>query len=226
MSTQTDELNHVSWRSIAGLLVRAFFSSVLSFLGVYAALGAFFLIVTSDKPAGGGLINLYSGPMGLIWGLFLLILAVFLSGASFVLFRIHPEKKPQSNLGVLAALIVWIVGWIWHIFIHPQMLIPPDIVPAIITWTAIVLLLLFSKQVVSWQDGLGLLLALLVGIGFMMPVGYHGYTKDFFLLPVWLSVALFPELLRFRTGWKGVVAGVALWAILGIISFWIYAWID
>ena len=222
MPAQTDELSHVSLHSIAGLFVRAFFSSILSFLGVYAALVAFFLIVTSDKPAGGGLINLHSGPMGLIWGLFLLILAVFLSCASFVLFRIHPEKKPQSKIGVLAALIAWIVGWAWYLSSDS----PIQIFPAIITWTALVLLLLFSKQIVGWKDELGLLLALLVGIGFMIPVGYHGYTKDFFLSPVWLSVALFPELLRFRSGWKGVVAGVALWAIFGIISFWIFAWID
>ncbi|MCG2785358.1 MAG: hypothetical protein L6461_09670 [Anaerolineae bacterium] len=222
MSTQTDELDHVSWYSIVGLLVRAFFSSVLSFLGVYAALVAFFLIATSYKPAGGGLINLYGGPMGLVWGLFISILAVFLSAASFFLLRIRPEKKRQSKLGVLAALIVWIVGWAWYLSSDSPILISP----VIITWTALVLLLLFSKQIVGWKDGLGLLLALLVGIGFMMPVGYHGYTKDFFLSPVWLSVALFPELIRFRSGWKGVVTGVALWAIFGIISFWIYAWID
>lgn len=226
MSIQTDELNHAAWHSVVILPLRAFFSGVISMTGIFVGIWAYFLY--SIGKARGELIG---------WGCFLLLLVallvIFLFAASFFVFRIRLEKIPLRKLAILPALIIFSAGFVWYFSGDQQM----DFFWAVLLWVSLVSFLLASRQMKQWSDWAGLFLALLVGMGIhqletlhteglvLLPewlISSRAFKSSFFLLPLWLSAGLFPELLRFRSGWKGVAIGFILGSALGIISFWLF----
>jgi len=226
MTTHTNELNHTTWRSIIILIIRAFFSGILNMIGIFVGIWTYFLY--SVGKTRGDLIG---------WGGFLVFLValfvIFLFAASYFIFRIRPEKNHLHKLAILPAVIIFGAGFVWYFSSKQSM----NFFWEVLLWVSLVSFLLASNQLKQWSDWVGLYLALLVGLEMrqleylyrdgviLLPewiFSLHAFKSPFFLMPIWLSIGLFPELFRFRSGWKGIAIGFVLWSTLGIISIWLF----
>jgi hypothetical protein len=231
MSVQTTEIDQISWRSIASLLVRAFFCSMLHILGRFAAVWAVFGAISASSSGG---IFPRGVPADYLKGALVAVLSILLLGASLFLFRIRPENGQRRWWAVFLGLVV--LGGALFVNLFLGLILGTDILTSYLGifagWVALMIFLLGSEQIRQWEDWLGLSLALLIGMGLvtikvlhLLPV-WVGFSSDFtgglFLSPVWLGMAFFPELLRFRTDWKEARIGFVLWAVFGLLSFWVF----
>lgn len=218
MSTQTSEINQISWRSIASLLVWAFLCSIVALLGLFTGFWALAAGAFANSMFG-------SGDYSSVW--LLSALAIFLLGVSLFPFKIRMENGQMRLLAVLPGVAILCINFYNTLSLANLGIINSywgSIISVGGAWVALLVYLLVSKQITAWQDWVGSLGALLVGIGLSMTGLYQARDGSVFFLssPVWLSMAFFPELLRFRAGWKGALVGFVLWVTFGILSFLVF----
>jgi hypothetical protein len=221
MSTQTDAIDQISWRSTASLLVRAFLCSLICSMGLFMGLFAFYSAALAGNSGG---ILFHRGSGNYFWTVLFAVLAILLFGASLFLFKIRPENGQRRLRDVIYVILGAVILWVSYYgnITRTDPLYLGIIIIVSGAWVALMVYLLASKQITVWQDWVGSLGALLVGIGLNVTGFYHvADWPIFFIPPIWLSMAFFPELLRFRAGWKGAVVGFMLWVVLGLLSFWI-----
>ena len=148
MSTQTAEINPISWRSIASLLARAFLCSILNILGLFAAVWAFFSALFAS---GSGGIFPSGGLAGYLRGGLAAILSILLLGASTFLFRIRPENGQRQWRAVFLGSVVLGGAFLVNFVLGFLILGNGDIVTSYLGifagWVALMIFLLVSEQI-------------------------------------------------------------------------------